>query len=362
MAVVGGVVHLTILPNAKNFHKDLKRQIEDEKTTYSVTINPDLDKFHMELDKAEDRIDRLDGRIIDLYLRVNDDQAARAVDDFVRDAEAETIDKQLTVDTSEAQDVLDKFREEQRYEGITSFVAVDHFDADQEMDGFRKKHADKTVMQKVVLDFDTPTGGNFGLGGGSQKASKKLMGVRGAVDFDSAPLDSMNFLPRMFKSMNAQLDLGIRQVYDSYFNLFSKMYKFTSKPFFDFTNMAREAKTLGEFLTGVAKPVRTMNDGFKTVFTTVPRGFRVIRDAGNASLRGIKQIPAILREISTIAQSPFRLAARSVRKLFDLFSPAAVSALGKVRGGFVRIGQSLSDGFVMSVNGARMQLRRQNDE
>ena len=359
MAAVGGVVHLTVLPNAKDFHKKLKRKIEREKTTYSVPINPDLTKFHMELDEAEDRIDRLDGRIIDLYMRVHDDQAARAVDDFVRDAEAETIDKQLSVDTSEARDTLDKFREDQRYEGIKAFVAVDHFDADQEMDSFRKKHADKTVMQKVVLDFDTPTGGGRGGDfGGSQKASKKLMGVRGAVDFDSAPLDSMNFLPRMFKSMNAQLDLGIRQVYDSYFNLFSKMYKFTSKPFFDFTNMAREAKTLREFLTGVAKPVRTMNDGFKTVFTTVPRGFRAIRDAGNAALRGIKQIPALLREISTIAQSPFHLAARSVRKLFDLFSPAVVSALGKVRGGFVRIGQSLSDGFIMSVNGARMQLRR----
>ncbi|ATW58629.1 tapemeasure protein [Corynebacterium phage PotatoChip] len=362
MAAVGGVVHLTILPNAKNFHKELKRQIEDEKTTYSVTIDPDLDKFHMELDKAEDRIDRLDGRIVDLFLRVNDDQAARAVDDFVRDAEAETIDKQLTVDTSEARDVLDRFREEQRYEGIKTFVAVDRFHADEEMEDFRQKHADKLVMQKVVLDFESPTGvgrgGDFGLGGGSQKASKKLMGVRGAVDFDSAPLDAVNALPRMFKNMNAQLDLGIRQVYDSYFNLFSKMYKFTSKPFFDFTNMAREAKTLGEFLTGAAKTVRTMNDGLKKVFTAVPRGFRMIRDAGDTALRGIKQIPDLLREISTIAQSPFRLAARSVRKLFDLFSPAAVSALGKVRGGFVRIGQSLSDGFVMSVNGARMQLRR----
>ena len=362
MDAVGGVVHLTILPNSKDFHKKLKRQIEDEKTTYSVTIDPDLTKFHMELDKAEDRIDRLDGRIIDLYMRVHDDQAARAVDDFVRDAEEETIDKQLSVDTSEARDTLDRFREDQRYEGIKAFVAVDHFDADQEMDGFRKKHADKTVMQKVVLDFESPTsigsGGDFGLGGGSQKASKKLMGVRGAVDFDSAPLDAVNALPRALKSMNAQLDLGIRQVYDSYFNLFSKMYKFTSKPFFDFTSMAREAKTLGEFLTGVAKSVRTMNDGFKTIFTTVPRGFKAIRDAGNAALRGIKQIPGILQEISTIAQSPFHLAARSVRKLFDLFSPAAVSALEKVRGGFVRIGQSLSDGFVMSVNSARMQLLR----
>src|SRR5690606_25878157 len=110
----------------------------------------------------------------------------------------------------------------------------------------------------------------FGPGGaysGSRSPKKSIMGVRNPVDFDSDALDAVNFMPRMLKSMNAQLDLGIRQVYDSYFTLFSKMYKFASKPFFDFTNKTREAKTLGEFLTGVAKPVRTMNDGFKKVFS-----------------------------------------------------------------------------------------------
>ena len=360
MAGVGGTVHLRVLPNSRTFHTELKNQLESGKRVdYKVRIDPDLDRFNMALDQAERRIDDLDGRRVRLFLDVNDEQAAAAVDDFVRDAEREGITKDLRVDTDQAGQDVSKFAEDQTSDPITKHLFVERNYADEEMMDFFKKHDGKVILQKVELDFgkDRDPFGAGGAYGGSRSRKKSVMGVRNPVDIDSSALDAVNFMPRMLKNMNSQLDLGIRQVYDSYFTLFSKMYKFTSKPFFDFTNMAREAKTLGEFLTGVAQPVRAMNDGFKKVFATVPRGFRAIRDAGNASLRGIKQIPDLLREISTIAQSPFLLAARSVRKLFDLFSPAAVSAVGKLRGAFVRVGQSLSGGFVNAVNGARMQLR-----
>ena len=360
MAGVGGTVHLRVLPNAETFHTELKKKLEKGKRVdYKVRIDPDLDRFNMALDQAERRIDDLDGRRVRLLLDVNDEQAASAVDDFVRDAEREGITKDLLVDTDRASSQVDQFAQDQVKDPITKHLFVERNYADEEMMDFFEKHDGKVILQKVELDFGKGRDpfGPGGAYGGSRNSKKSIMGVRNPADVDSSALDAVNFMPRMLKNMNSQLDLGIRQVYDSYFTLFSKMYKFTSKPFFDFTNMAREAKTLGEFLTGVAQPVRAMNDGFKKAFATVPRGFRAIRDAGNASLRGIKQIPDLLREISTIAQSPFRLAARSVRKLFDLFSPAAVSAVGKLRGAFVRVGQSLSGGFVNAVNGARMQLR-----
>lgn len=361
MAGVGGTVHLRVLPNARTFHETLKDQLENGKRVdYKVRIDPDLDRFNMALDQAERRIDDLDGRRVRLLLDVNDEQAAAAVDDFVRDAEREGITKDLRVDTDQASSQVDKFAQDQVEDPITKHLLVERNHADEEMMDFFEKHDGKVILQKVELDFGKGRD-PFGPGGaysGSRSPKKSIMGVRNPVDFDSDALDAVNFMPRMLKSMNAQLDLGIRQVYDSYFSLFSKMYKFTSKPFFDFTNMAREAKTLGEFLTGVAKPVRVMNDGFKKVFSSVPRGFRAIRDAGNASMRGIKQIPTLLREIVRLAGSPFRLAARGVSKLFSLFTTGAVTSIDKMRGAFVRIGQALSGGFVNAVNGARMQLRR----
>lgn len=356
MAAVGGVVHLTVLPNARRFHEETKKKIEERKTTYSVTIDPDLSKFHMELDKAEDRIDRMDGRVIDLYMRVHDDQAARAVDDFVRDAEAETIDKRMTVDTSDARDSMDQFRDSQRDEGIKTFVEVDRFHADEEMDDFRKKQADKTVMQKVVLDFDSPVGSKDGssplLGGGSRNATKKIMGIRGAVDFDSAPLDSVNFLPRMFKNMNAQLDLGLRQIYDSYFNLFSKVYDLTTGPYRRFVNMAREAKTLKEFFTGALAPAVNLTRSVGGLFKSIPAGLRKVRDGASNVVQVLKQTPTLLREFGKLAKEAWR----HTRNLFSFFARPAITALSRTRGAFVRIGHALSGTFVDAVNAARMQM------
>ena len=356
MAAVGGVVHLTVLPNARTFHEKLKKEIEKKKTDYSVTIDPDLTKFHMELDKAEDRIDRMDGRVIDLYMRVHDDQAARAVDDFVRDAEAETIDKRMTVDTSEAQRVTDQFRDDQRDEGIKTFVEVDRFHADEEMDDFRKKQADKTILQKVALDFDSPAGRKDGsgplLGGGSRKGRKKIMGIRGAVAFDRAPIDSVNFLPRMFRNMNAQLDLGLRQIYDSYFNLFSKVYDLTTGPYRRFVKMAREAKTLKEFFTGALAPAVNLAKKVGGLFKSIPAGLRKVRDGASHVVQVLKQTPTLLREFGKLAKEAWR----HTRNLFSFFARPALTALSRARGAFVRIGHALSGTFVDAVNAARMQM------
>ena len=363
MAGVGGTVHLRVLPNARTFHETLKDQLENGKRVdYKVRIDPDLDRFNMALDQAERRIDDLDGRRVRLFLDVNDEQAAAAIDDFVRDAEREGVTKDLRVDTDQAGSQVDKFAQDQMEDPITKHLFVERNHADDEMMDFFKKHDGKVILQKVELDFgngrDPFSAAGGGAYNGSRSPKKSIMGIRNPVDFDSDALDAVNFMPRMLKNMNSQLDLGIRQVYDSYFNLFSKMYKFTSKPFFDFTNMARESKTLGEFLTGAVKPLRSMNSGFKTMFSAVPKGFRLIRDGAKAAWRGIKQIPAVLREIVRLAGAPFRLAARGVSKFLGLFKSGAVIAIDKMRGAFVRIGQALSGGFINSVNGARMQLRR----
>src|SRR5699024_368294 len=101
MAGVGGTVHLVVLPNAEKFHTQLKDDVERESkgVKAEVLVDPDMSKFHMEMDRAERRIDELDGRRVQLYLDVNDDFAARAVEDFIQDAESEAITKRLEMDT-----------------------------------------------------------------------------------------------------------------------------------------------------------------------------------------------------------------------------------------------------------------------
>lgn len=359
MAGVGGTVHLVVLPNAEKFHTQLKEKVESasKRVKAEVLVDPDMSKFHMELERAERRIDELDGRRVQLYLDVNDDFATRAVEDFIRDAEKESVTKRLLMDTSEARGKMDNFRRDQVDDPIKSFLQVDRFHADEEMDDFRQKQADKTVKQKVVLEFDKfrdPVTGGSGVGG--SRASKRLMGVRNDVSAEAGVLDAVNFLPRMLRNINSQLDTGVRQIYDSYFNLFSKLYKFTSKPFIDFQRMAREAKTLGEFFSGTLRPLKKIHEGTKSIFSAIPKGLRAVRRGSAAILRGLKQVPALLKEIVSLVTVPVRAAIRGVKSLVSLFGPGLVSALGKVRGGFVRLGNTLAGGFVNSINFARIQL------
>ncbi len=359
MAGVGGTVHLVVLPNAEQFHTQLKEKVEEKSkgVKAEILVDPDMSEFHMEMDRAEQRIDELDGRRVQLYLDVNDDFATRAVEDFIQDAESEAITKRLEMDTTEARNEMDDFRSDQVDEAITSYLVVDRFHADEEMDDFREKQAAKHITQSVVLEFDKvrdPIAG--GMMAGGSKSGKRLMGVRNDVATEEGMLDAVNFLPRMLKNINAQLGIGIRQIYDSYFNLFSNLYKFTSKPFIDFQKMAREATTLGEFFSGTLRPLKKIHEGTKSLFSAIPRGLTATKNAGRSVMAGLRQVPALLKEIVSLATAPVSLAARGVKALVDRFGPGFVSALGKVRGGFVRLGHTLAGGFVNSVNFARMQL------
>lgn len=349
---VGGTVHLLVLPNAKGFHEDLKKQIEAQgKTEYEVKIDANIDKFKMKLDKAEDQIDRLDGRKINLFLDVNDKEAAKAVDDFVTDAEKEKITKRIEIRSEEAAKQVRKFAREQKKDPITKHLLMDWEYADSELMDFEKKHDGKVLLQKVDLDFGSAERARKAYDEAYQKmdrlqrsGTKRVIGVRAEIEFDAAPIDSVNFLPRMLKGMNAQLDIGLRQIYDSYFTLFSNIYKITSKPFVNFAQQAREAKNFGELFKVIGKPFIDLGKQAKAAFSAIKSGLKSSKPLADQAVRGLKQLPAVMKELGQLAKLSFSAMRKGVSLLF---SPAKKAA-GAIGGLTKSLGRGLSNAAMKS--------------
>lgn len=349
---VGGTVHLLVLPNANGFHNDLKKQIEAQgKTEYEVKIDANIDKFKMKLDKAEDQIDRLDGRKINLFLDVNDKEAAKAVDDFVTDAEKEKITKRIEIRSEEAAKQVRKFAREQKKDPITKHLLMDWEYADSELMDFEKKHDGKVLLQKVDLDFGSAERARKAYDEAYQKmdrlqrsGTKRVIGVRAEIEFDAAPIDSVNFLPRMLKGMNAQLDIGLRQIYDSYFTLFSNIYKITSKPFVNFAQQAREAKNFGELFKVIGKPFIDLGKQAKAAFSAIKSGLKSSKPLADQAVRGLKQLPAVMKELGQLAKLSFSAMRKGVSLLF---SPAKKAA-GAIGGLTKSLGRGLSNAAMKS--------------
>src|SRR5699024_6255181 len=135
----------------------------------------------------------------------------------------------LPIYTDEAQSQIDDFSESAS-EGITRQLDVDFRDADAELRNFTDHWGDTDISPRVALD------GNGEAKEDAQQVAdswdrmfdklnkptgRKVSGVRNLIDVDSDLIDGEIFMSRLVRNMNSQFSIGLRQIYDGYFNTLS---------------------------------------------------------------------------------------------------------------------------------------------
>lgn len=286
--MAGGQVHLLVLPNAERFHTELKAKIESKKIK-PVKVPIDLDNTEWKL--FEDEVDRMDGRHVNLKVKIDDKDMQRALHDL--NNSTETITRKLEIDDQEAQRTLDRlYSTENESDAIKKYLILDHTHADDAMKDFIKKWG----SQKLPMpEYDTKN--QFG---DTRTKARKISGVRNLVDVESDLIDIENMLPRMFKSMNAQFSLGIRQLYDPYVNMVANMTKVSAKPFQAFSESWREAKTLEDFFKRVGKQADDSGSKIKKFSSIIGKGVKGSFTEPLASMRqfgkSMVSIPRVVGE------------------------------------------------------------------
>lgn len=276
--MAGGKVHLLVLPNAERFHTELKRQIESKKIK-PVEVPINLDNTEWKL--FEDEVDRMDGRHVNLKVKIDDKDMQRALHDL--NNSSEVITRKLKIDDSEAQRTLDRlYSTENESDAIKKYLILDHTHADNAMKDFVRKWS----SQRLSMSVPVPEYESRHPLGDTRTKSRKVSGVRNLVDVDSDLIDIENMLPRMFKSMNAQFSLGVRQLYDPYVNMMANMTKVSVKPFQAFSESWREAKTLEDFFKRVGKQADESGSKIKKFSLIVGRG---VKDSFTEPLASMRQ-------------------------------------------------------------------------
>src|SRR5699024_3211247 len=211
-----------------------------------------------------------------------------------------TITRDLQVNTDEAQSQIDDFSESAS-EGITRQLDVDFRDADEELRNFTDHWGDTDIRPRVVLD---------GIGEAKEDAQqvadswdrmfdklnkptgRKVSGVRNLIDVDSDLIDVENFMSRLVRNMNSQFSIGLRQIYDGYFNTLSKMWKLGTKPLLNLREDWNSARSFSDFFSKVGDRADMTKRKLASFSSDIKRGFRGVASDIQESGRRIKAVPA----------------------------------------------------------------------
>lgn len=393
--MAAGTVTLKVVPNADDFHNKAKRQIEQKKISpVGVKIDPDTKEW----EKLKQDVKNFDNTFVNIRLKVD----SRALEDTLRAIEQsdQTIERRLDLDTSEAQKKLDKLAEVPQTEdgAIKRVLLVDHTFADEQMAGFEQKW-ETPIERTVTVDVDGMEHAQRSfenLGSTmdqifNQSGGRQIAGIRNLVSVESALLDTQNIIPRMMKSMNAQLDLGMRQIYDTYISTVSRMYKATSKPFIDVRGDFNAAKNFEDFFGKLAdrteearKKLDEFSDSTKAGLSNLrdfhveiiklPKNFLVaaqrISFAWNLMRKNMpdsllptipnKTLRDVYRNIRYVAMLP-RDMAREVKDMGEIVARVigskVTNAFGKAKKAASGFGLSVRDALRGIGSGAKVSLR-----
>lgn len=293
--MAGGTVHLLVLPNTSKFHTRLKEKIEGKKIK---PVNVPIDLDDLEWKVFEEKVDAMDGRKVSLFVEVNDNSLNRLLADLEA-LDGGTITRDLQINTDEAQSQIDEFSDSAS-EGITRHLDVDFSDADEELRNFTDHWGDTDIRPRVVLD---------GIGEAKEDAQqvadswdrmfdrlnkpagRKVAGVRNLIDVDSDLIDVENFMSRLVRNMNSQFSIGLRQIYDTYFNTLSKMWKLGTKPLLNLREDWNSARSFSDFFSKVGDRADMTKRKIASFTNDTRNGFKGVVSDVQESGRRIKAVP-----------------------------------------------------------------------
>ena len=326
MAGTGGTVHLLVLPNAERFHNKLKRDLESERKKqkpYEVPIEPDLTEWRRFKREVEEERTHHHVKVL-----IDDDDVIRRLDAY-EESEG-TITRRLEMKTDEAEDALDRFKMDAVDDPIVKYVLADFAEADDNMKDFHEKWDDKPIVQKVILDTKTAsedrdeifnrrtrTAGEEGMiSRATRRATASFDGLINGKEIEAELVDSVNLVPKMIRSMNRQLDIGIRQIYDRYVTAIRGMYKISAKPFLNLREDMRAARNFADLFDMTKDRVKGLKQQISTIGDTASAQFFVAFRQMNKFQRHLRSLERTGKRVSLFNWSGMKTAAKENFSIF----------------------------------------------
>lgn len=296
--MAGGTVHLLVLPNAERFHSDLKKKIESKPVP---KVNVPIDVDDMQWDRFVEKVDSFDKRNrVKVFVEVDD----RALDRLERDLNNtdSAIERDLEINSEDAEKRLKELSHPKSGSTIQRDLDVDFALADAEMQDFHDHWNNREIKPKLIVDgldlmsSDTEKAvkdwERLMKAVNAKRNAKAVSGVRNPIQFDAALVDTRNFMSKLMKNMNGQFSIGLNQMYDTYFNILSKMWKIGSKPLINLRQDWNEANNFADFFGRIGLRSQASARSIKSFSSDTIKSFKDISRSLKTAGKAITEVPA----------------------------------------------------------------------
>ena len=282
MAFVVGEGAVRIFPNAKHFHTELRAIMAKAKKEASQ-LEVELQVDDRELTLAEKRIDRMDGRKVNIDVHLNTNEAWAEYAQLVADIERTPIFVDVDVDEGSLRDArrdVEKLREEN--DRIHMYVDVDRNWADDELKDFKAKHDNTDLVYRLVVDAPT------------KSPLEQIVSAPKIQLPDPKKLESewnaLNFVPKLLKLMDDQFEAGIRRIYDPYVNFTVKLGRLMRKPFDDLGSAINGSNSFNELF---AKGAQKMSQSAARIRSAVASA----AESFDPLINGVRRVHAAMHDM-----------------------------------------------------------------
>ena len=362
MAYTVGEAAIKVTPYFADFHNDIKTGVEkeDKKHEVNVRVEADTKDFYAEMEAVEKRANELDGKRVNIYVDVDDEEATRKLNSF-RDISRDPINFTTEVDGESLRNSsrqIDDFRD--AHGNMDMFMRFNRDMADMEMDDFFEKYERRGLRITPQIDprvMEDLTRRSTGFSPGVPAEAGPRRRTKD-VDLESSygDWDTLNHLPKFIEKMNLQVAIGLKRMGDAYFTTAEKMYRAMMRPYNGMKRMVSEAHTLNNLIWRIAQsPLGRMTSemrgwakhayDYRKVITEV-----FTRDLGRAS-RSVRSFTQ--RSLGSIGDKTDELA-KKMRKFLQHvpggemlvgLTAGAKEAAGKVGNFFRSWGEGLAEGW-----------------
>ena len=355
MAYILGEAALRITPNMSGFHNKIRNDkdwIKAKNEEIHVPIDLDMEEFNRDLKALEEKLDRIDGRVVEVKVDLDDDDLRRRLDRVYRDMHSNPMTIRMLADEdslNNMQRVMDSFKDDNAV--IKSHVLVDRFYADEEMLDFREKHNNQIIRQKLEIELpdEMPSVADAGRDrdqAAYARIARKTMQREWSV---------ISLVPDLISKMDEQVDAGIRQIYDPYLRLVGNTYNQMMRPLRGFRDMFNESKSMAEFNERIARSFDGIKEKSADAFLTIGSGMENFDIGVRKAIKNIKSFSDGMRLRMMYAGDgikSFVLDKFDGIRLRTMFAADYFKSFGnEVKSVMRAMGADIETGFLRSVHG-----------
>lgn len=345
MATNVGDVKVTVLPNAEQFHRLAKAELERKSKSLKVDVPllADTDEFEQQMKEVEARLDRLESRTITIPVELDYVGEFERLESMIDRYDGESIDIFVNIHDEEIDELERRFQHLQTQDQIIRrYVEVDDSSVERMINGFehmRQEIEDSPIVQRVRYEYDLPDFDvpermpKFPGGDPVGHASKRWQTV-------------LTLFPDMMATLNEQFDKGIQRIYDPYLNYAKRIAHFSLDPFRKFHEEIKGAETYIDALKVIQDKFngikKTLSSGGSTFLDETEKSLDWIKTEGGKSFEPLRKHVASIRALmGRLRPPPFKAWGRDFRDYLTTTKVGIAHMVDSWRDGMININHNV---------------------